>query len=81
METKYDGEHFLLHRINAGETYKFFSRHGLEHTDDMTDNSLSKFARTLHSFFKETVKNCVLGTLIGFTFGQFLRKTFYMSNL
>lgn len=58
METKYDGEHFLLHRLENGKSYKFYSRRGLEHTDE--DNDLTKFAHKLSVYFKPTVGNCVL---------------------
>ncbi|KAI6183826.1 DNA ligase IV [Aphelenchoides bicaudatus] len=60
VETKYDGEHFLLHRLDGGKEHKFFSRRGLEHSDETDQNSLGAFALKFHKYFKSSVKDCIL---------------------
>jgi len=57
-ETKYDGEHIIMHK--SGDTYKYYTRNGNDYTRQLGKDSKTRFSRFLHPFIKESVKDCVL---------------------
>ncbi|KAI6194616.1 DNA ligase IV [Aphelenchoides besseyi] len=59
LETKYDGEHFLVHRI-CGENYSYFTRKGNDYSKHFGVNSSSGFSARLHPCFLDDVEQCVL---------------------
>lgn len=66
IETKYDGERFLLHKKD--NEYKYFSRSGNEYTQvfgsNMFDGTLTPY---IASCFKKDVKQCILdGEMLGY---------------
>uniref|UniRef100_A0AC34FXJ4 DNA ligase (ATP) n=1 Tax=Panagrolaimus sp. ES5 TaxID=591445 RepID=A0AC34FXJ4_9BILA len=58
VETKYDGERFQVHKMR--NSYKFFSRNGIDYTEKFGRNSTKEFAEKLHPLFKEDVFHCLL---------------------
>ena len=61
IETKYDGERMQLHK--NGRKYRFFSRNGMDFTDDFGHSSSSgsgKFATWAEKAFDPQVKTFIL---------------------
>ncbi|CAI4228054.1 unnamed protein product [Auanema sp. JU1783] len=58
LETKFDGEHVILHK--NGDDYKWFTRNGKDFTMNYGSNKNEKLAAAIHSFFKPTLKQCIL---------------------
>uniref|UniRef100_A0A915ECJ1 DNA ligase IV n=1 Tax=Ditylenchus dipsaci TaxID=166011 RepID=A0A915ECJ1_9BILA len=59
LELKFDGEHILLHKY-CTNSYKYFTRNGIDYTNKLGPDSGSKISAKIHPFFKSTVKDCVL---------------------
>ncbi|KHJ96288.1 ATP-dependent DNA ligase domain protein [Oesophagostomum dentatum] len=61
VETKYDGEHVLLHKI-AGDQYKWYTRNGKDFTNDYGGSSKLKdlLSGRIHPFFRKNVTDCIL---------------------
>ncbi|KIH49293.1 hypothetical protein ANCDUO_20633, partial [Ancylostoma duodenale] len=61
VETKYDGEHVLLHKI-ARDQYKWYTRNGKDFTKDYGgSSSLTELVSgRIHPFFRSTVTDCIL---------------------
>ncbi|VDM66415.1 unnamed protein product, partial [Strongylus vulgaris] len=61
VETKYDGEHVLLHKI-ARDQYKWYTRNGKDFTKDYGGSSslTDLVSGRIHPFFRSTVIDCVL---------------------
>lgn len=55
LEVKYDGEHFLIHRGEAGQM-RYFSRA----QNDFTDTIAPNLNHRIDSFFADGLKNCIL---------------------
>uniref|UniRef100_A0A914YKI0 ATP-dependent DNA ligase family profile domain-containing protein n=1 Tax=Panagrolaimus superbus TaxID=310955 RepID=A0A914YKI0_9BILA len=58
VETKYDGERFQVHKMR--NSYKFYSRNGIDYTEKFGKNSTKEFAAKIHSLFQQDVAHCVL---------------------
>ncbi|EYC19029.1 hypothetical protein Y032_0025g1125 [Ancylostoma ceylanicum] len=61
VETKYDGEHVLLHKI-ARDQYKWYTRNGKDFTKDYGGSSslTNLVSGRIHPFFRSTVTDCIL---------------------
>ncbi|VDO74196.1 unnamed protein product, partial [Heligmosomoides polygyrus] len=61
VETKYDGEHVLLHKISCDE-YKWYTRNGKDFTKDYGGSSslTDLVSGRIHSMFRSSVKDCIL---------------------
>ncbi|KAK6746026.1 hypothetical protein RB195_012252 [Necator americanus] len=61
VETKYDGEHVLLHKI-ARDQYKWYTRNGKDFTKDYGGSSslTDLVSGRIHPFFRSTVTDCIL---------------------
>ncbi|VDN22114.1 unnamed protein product [Cylicostephanus goldi] len=61
VETKYDGEHVLLHKIDK-DKYKWYTRNGKDFTKDYGGSSklTDLVSGRIHPFFRSTVTDCIL---------------------
>ncbi|CAD5215280.1 unnamed protein product [Bursaphelenchus okinawaensis] len=59
VETKFDGEHFIVHRIDS-ENYMYYSRKGNDYTENFGPDMNSGFSARIHKLFKDNVVDCVL---------------------
>uniref|UniRef100_A0A1I7XDG0 DNA ligase IV n=1 Tax=Heterorhabditis bacteriophora TaxID=37862 RepID=A0A1I7XDG0_HETBA len=59
METKYDGEHVLMHKISRC-TYKWYTRNGKDFTADYGASSSEKLSGRIHGYFLDTVTDCII---------------------
>ncbi|GMS88626.1 hypothetical protein PENTCL1PPCAC_10801, partial [Pristionchus entomophagus] len=60
VETKYDGEHVLLHKIGK-DYYKYFTRNGKDFSDAYGSTSREgSISNRIHPFFLDSVTDCIL---------------------
>ncbi|CAD5221232.1 unnamed protein product [Bursaphelenchus xylophilus] len=59
VETKFDGEHFIVHRIER-ESYMYYSRKGNDFSENFGFDCFSGFSAKIHELFKDAVSDCVL---------------------
>ncbi|KAJ1364554.1 DNA ligase 4 [Parelaphostrongylus tenuis] len=61
VETKYDGEHVLMHKISC-DNYKWYTRNGKDFTKDYGSSSSQTdlLSGRIHPVFRSSVNDCIL---------------------
>jgi ATP-dependent DNA ligase len=57
LETKYDGEHLLLHRFEYTR-YNYYTRNGIDYTYKMGATNEMLISKRIHNYFKSNVRDC-----------------------
>uniref|UniRef100_A0A914EFR0 DNA ligase IV n=2 Tax=Acrobeloides nanus TaxID=290746 RepID=A0A914EFR0_9BILA len=61
VETKFDGEHLLVHKYGPdGCKYNYFTRNQNDYTNKFGADCQTKLSARIHDFFKKNVRNCIL---------------------
>ncbi|CAK5112484.1 unnamed protein product [Meloidogyne enterolobii] len=59
LETKYDGEHLIVHKYEK-INYKYFTRNGVDYTNKLGRHYELLFSKRIHKYFREEIVDCVL---------------------